>query len=262
MDTLVIPGGSGMREPAVAAKVGAWLVQRAGQVRRIAAVCTGVYGLAASGLLDGRRVTTHWRYAEHLANRFAAIRVDPRPLFVKDGPYYTSAGITAGIDLSLALIEEDHGPSVALAVARELVVYVKRPGGQAQYSEPLRFQARSTDRLADTASWIFANLELDLSIEALADRARLSARQFTRRFKRAFNTTPAVFVEMARLEEARRRLAAHHRTIESIAMSVGFHSADVFRRTFERRFGITPSTYRGRFGASPFAQAAPARFSS
>lgn len=249
LDTLIIPGGAGMRDATIGHKTGAWIRNRSRQIRRIAAVCTGIYGLAASGLLDGRRVTTHWRYAQDCAERFPALRVDARgALFMKDGAFYTSAGITAGIDLSLALIEEDHGPSVALAVARELVVYLKRPGGQAQYSEPLQFQMQSADRMADIASWIMANLQRDLSVEALATRARLCPRQFTRRFKHAFGTTPAAFVESARVEEARRRLAATSGSLERVASSVGFHSDDVLRRTFRRHLGITPGAYRQRFG--------------
>jgi transcriptional regulator GlxA family with amidase domain len=247
LDTLVIPGGSGMRDPKISARVGAWINSRSHQLRRIAAVCTGVYGLAATGLLDGRSVTTHWRYAPDLAKRFSALIVDPGPLFLKDGPFYTSAGITAGIDLSLALIEEDFGSSVALSVARELVVYLKRPGGQQQYSEPLQFQTQSADRLVDIASWVAANLQKNLSVEALAARARLCPRQFTRRFRRAFGVTPAAFVESARLEEARRRLAATNCTVDRVATSVGFRTDGVLRRAFERRFGITPSIYRSRF---------------
>jgi transcriptional regulator GlxA family with amidase domain len=250
LDTLVIPGGAGMRDVKTAATVAAWIKKRSRQLRRVAAVCTGVYGLAASGLLDGRRVATHWRFARDLAQRFPGLNVDARPLFVKDGAFYTSAGITAGIDLSLALIEEDCGPSVALSVARELVVYLKRPGGQAQYSEPLQFQSQSADRMADIAGWIVANLHRRLSVELLAARARLCPRQFTRRFKHAFGTTPAAFIESARIDEARRRLAGYHSTVDRVASSVGFRSDEVFRRTFERRLGITPSAYRTRFGAS------------
>ena len=249
LDTLLIPGGAGMRNAKINGKVAIWVSSRVRRLRRIAAVCTGVYGLAASGLLDGRRVSTHWRFAKDLAQRYPALTVDARQLFVKDGVFYTSAGITAGIDLSLALIEEDFGPSVALSVARELVVYLKRPGGQAQYSEPLQFQSQSADRMADIASWIVANLHKDLSVEMLASRARLCPRQFTRRFKHAFGTTPAAFIESARNDEARRRLAGYHGSVERVASSVGFRSDDVFRRTFERRLGITPSTYRNRFGS-------------
>ena len=205
-------------------------------------------------MIDGKTVTTHWMDAARLASMFRNAKVEPDRIYVKDGTLYTTAGVTAGIDLSLALIEEDFGPSVALSVARELVVYLKRPGGQAQYSEPLQFQTQSADRMADIASWIVANLQKDLSVEALAARARLCPRQFTRRFKHAFGTTPAAFIESARIDEARHRLAGYRGSVERVASSVGFRSDDVFRRTFERRLGITPSAYRSRFGAQASTQ--------
>jgi transcriptional regulator GlxA family with amidase domain len=249
LDTLVIPGGSGLRRTETNAKVTAWVKSCAGQIRRIATVCTGIYGLAPTGLLDGRNVTTHWRFARDVAQRFPNLKVDPNALFLKDACFYTSAGITAGIDLSLALIEEDYGPSVALAVARELVVYLKRSGGQEQYSEPLRFQVQSTDRFADLATWMLAHLDQDLSVEVLAERTRMCPRHFSRQFKRAFRSTPAAFIEDLRLDEARRRLALSGVNIESVASSVGFHSGDAFRRAFERRFNLTPSSYRSRFAS-------------
>ena len=248
LDTLIIPGGAGIREPQVNGRISAWLKVHASTIRRIATVCTGIYGLAPTGLLDGRRVTTHWRFAQDVVRRFPSLQVDAGVLFVKDGKFYTAAGITAGIDLSLALIEEDHGRRVALSVARELVVYMQRAGGQAQYSEPLQFQTTASNRFADLACWIAVHLQEDLSVEVLAQRVHLSPRQFSRRFKSALGSTPAVFIEMARLEEARRRLSPARCTIRSVATSVGFHSDDVFRRTFERRFGITPTEYRQRFG--------------
>ena len=247
IDTLIIPGGPGLRRGNAARRVSAWIKKRAAGLRRIASVCTGIYGLAPTGLLDGRRVTTHWNHAKDVAERFPKLRLEPNALFLKDGKFYTSAGITAGIDLSLAMIEEDFGPTIALAVARELVVYMKRPGGQEQYSEPLRFQVQSASRFADLAAWIPAHLRQDLSVEALAERAYMCPRHFSRRFKVAFGSTPAAFVEALRLDEARRRLISARRTIEETASSVGFRSADSFRRAFERRFGIPPTGYRGRF---------------
>jgi transcriptional regulator GlxA family with amidase domain len=250
LDTLMIPGGCGMREAKTAGKAAAWIRDQLRQTRRIAAVCTGVYALAATGLLNERRVTTHWRYAQDLAQRHPAIVVDAGAIFLKDGSFYTSAGITAGIDLTLALIEEDYGPSVALTIARELVVYLKRSGGQEQYSEPLQFQTQSTDRVANIVGWIVSNLREQLSVECLAAKANLGPRHFSRRFQRTFGTTPAAFVETLRMDEARRRLSGEHDTIERVAISVGFRSDDVFRRTFERHFGISPSAYRSRFGAS------------
>jgi transcriptional regulator GlxA family with amidase domain len=249
LDTLVIPGGKGLRESRTQRAVSQWVKTQAARIRRIATVCTGIYGLAPTGLLDGRRVTTHWRFARAFAERFPRLKVDANALFVKDGPFYTGAGVTAGIDLSLALIEEDHGPSVALAVARELVVYRKRTGGQEQYSEPLRFQTRSADRFANLAGWIQDHLQADLSVQVLARHACLCPRHFSRRFKDAFGATPATFVEDIRLGEARQRLSAAEGSIESVARSVGFNSGDAFRRAFERRFGINPTTYRERFSA-------------
>src|SRR5262249_40836243 len=229
------------------AKVSAWVKNRASSIRRIASVCTGTYGLAATGLLDGRTVTTHWRNARDFAARFPKVKVNPSALHLKDGNFYTSAGLTAGIDLSLALIEEDFGSRVALAVARELVVYLKRPGGQEQYSEPLKFQTSSTDAFAELVGWITGHLHHDLSVEALAAKACLSPRQFSRRFKSGFGATPAAFVEKLRLDEARQRLTMPNQNIESVAVSVGCKSAEVFRRAFGRRDGSTPSSYRRRF---------------
>jgi transcriptional regulator GlxA family with amidase domain len=249
LDTLIVPGGCGLRAAALNAKVAEWLRARAPKFRRVATVCTGIYALAASGLLDGRRVTTHWRFADDLAARFPALRLVPDALFTRDGRYYTSAGVTAGIDLALAMIEEDHGADAALAVARELVVYLKRPGGQEQYSEPLRFQVKATDRIGEIAAWMKGHLREDLSVEALAKRACLSPRQFNRRFRSVFRRTPAAFVTDLRLGEAKRRLTLPGMTIEGVAASVGFRSDDAFRRAFERRYGIVPSSYRRRFPA-------------
>jgi transcriptional regulator GlxA family with amidase domain len=247
LDTLIIPGGPGLRLPKTQAIVAEWVKSRAHKIRRIASVCTGVYGLAATGLLDGRSVTTHWRYARDVAQKFPKLKLDHNILHCQDGPFYTCAGVTSGIDLSLALIEDDFGPSVALAVARELVVYLKRAGGQEQYSEPLKFQTRSRDRFGDLAAWMQGHLAQDLSIETLASRARLCPRHFSRRFKDAFGASPARFVEDLRLGEARERLCLPEQTVDSVAKSVGFNSPDAFRRAFERRFGINPTTYRKRF---------------
>jgi transcriptional regulator GlxA family with amidase domain len=248
LDTLIVPGGSGLRRPEVNGAISRWIKRSAGQFRRIASVCTGIYGLAPTGLLDGRRVTTHWQFVRDVARQFPALRVEPDALFVKDGAFYTAAGITAGIDLALSLIEEDLGPTTALAVARELVVYMKRPGGQEQFSQPLRFQVDSSDRFADLTAWMTAHLQADLSVESLARRVALSSRQFSRQFKAAFGQGPADFVRLLRLEEARRRLVGR-RGIKQVAAAVGFASDDAFRRAFEGRFGISPSAYRARFSS-------------
>jgi transcriptional regulator GlxA family with amidase domain len=251
LDTVIVPGGWGIREPRTLERIAAWLDAHAPRIRRVATVCTGVYALAATGLLDGRRVTTHWRFTRDVARRFPRLHIDGDAMFIKDGRFYTSGGITAGIDLALALIEEDLGPRAALAVAREMVMYVKRPGGQAQYSEPLRFQTRSPDVFADLIAWIGNHLDGDLSADTLAARVCLSPRHFRRRFTTSVGCTAAAFVESARLAEARLRLTESRKSIAAIAASVGFHSADVFRRRFEERFGIAPTTYRDRFTGTP-----------
>ena len=249
-DTLVVPGGSGLRNPEVLVPVAAWLRSRAPQTRRMVSVCTGLYGLAAAGLMDGRRATTHWRHAAALACRYPAVNLEPDAIFIKDGAFYTSAGMTAGIDLALALIEEDHGPAHALKVARQMVVYMKRSGGQMQYSEPLRSQTRAGNRFADLTALLLGDLAADWTVETMAARAGLSPRQFSRRFKAAFATTPASHLETLRLDEARLRLASGRDGVARIAHAVGFRSDDAFRRAFERRFGVTPTAYRGRFAAA------------
>jgi transcriptional regulator GlxA family with amidase domain len=256
LDTLIIPGGAGLRRPGVADQAAKWIGSRAAHIRRVASVCTGIYGLAPTGLLDGRRVTTHWSAVRDIQRRFPKLRVEPDALFLKDGRFYTSAGITAGIDLALAMIEADHGSDMALAVAREMVVYFKRPGGQQQFSEPLRFQLESTDRFADVVTWIQSHLQADLSVEALAKRAFLSPRHFSRAFKERFGVTPSTFVEETRLGEAGRRLSLRSARLDAVARSVGYASEDVFRRAFVRRFGVSPKHYRSRFNTDekPFTR--------
>jgi transcriptional regulator GlxA family with amidase domain len=250
LDTVLIPGGTGLRRPETTRKLTAWLMHRVHHTRRIVSVCTGIYGLAPTGLLDGRRVTTHWAHARDVAQRFPKLLVDANALFLKDGKFYTSAGITAGIDVTLALIEEDFGPGVALSVARELVVYLKRSGDQAQFSDPLRFQSRSTGGFADLTAWIRQNLGRPLPVDQLAQRVALGPRHFSRRFKATFDVSPAEFVELQRMNEARHRLTLPRTSIDSVARSVGFNSADVFRRAFERRFGVTPTAYRRQFAST------------
>jgi transcriptional regulator GlxA family with amidase domain len=259
LDTLIIPGGIALRQSHICGPVSAFVKARAGSTRRIVSICTGIYGLAATGLLQGRNVTTHWRYAHDVAVRFPGVRVHENAIFLKDGKFYTSAGATAGIDLSLFLIEEDYGPRAALAVARELVVYLKRSGGQEQYSEPLQFQTQSVSRLSELTTWMFSHLNEDLAVEVLAAKACLCPRHFSRRFKTEFGTTPADFVERLRLDEARRRLSEGDNSVENVGTSVGFKSADAFRRAFERRLGVNPSDYHRRFTASAKATLPPRR---
>jgi transcriptional regulator GlxA family with amidase domain len=247
IDTVIVAGGGGIRSAATSTPIAQWLLQRAPRLRRIASVCIGIYGLAPTGLLDGRRVATHWRFALDVARRFPALDVDPDAIYVEDGPFWTSAGVTAGIDLALALIEADHGSEIALQVAREMVVYLKRDGGQTQFSAPLRFQVAARDQLGSLIAWMAAHPQDRLTVEALAERVGGSPRNLTRRFVNSFGLPPGRVIEILRLDEARRRLVTTRGSIEGVARSVGFHSADVFRRAFERRFRITPRDYRHRF---------------
>ncbi|MFL6537920.1 MAG: GlxA family transcriptional regulator [Chthoniobacterales bacterium] len=244
LDTLVIPGGPGSRLRPTADKLSDWLRTHVSELRRVAAVSTGVYAIAPSGLLTGRNVTTHWRFAGELAQQFPDLRVNNRVTFVKDGPYLTSGGGTAGIEMTLSMIEEDCGPATALDVARELVLDLKPPGTTTEPGDRFDYQLGPTERLADLPAWIVAHLREDLSVERLAQRACICARHFSRLFRTFFNTTPAQFVEELRLTEARRRLLQSRYSIEAVACAVGFKSSDSFRRAFERRFRLSPTAFR------------------
>jgi transcriptional regulator GlxA family with amidase domain len=246
-NTIIVPGGPGLREPGINAWAASWLLAQAARTSRMASVCTGVYGLAATGLLDGRRAVTHWKHVRHAARRFPNVRFEADAIFLRDGDFFTSAGVTASIDLALAFVEADHGAAVALAAARQLVVYLKRAGGQMQYSEPLRLQARAGDKFAELATWMVAHLDADLSVEALAGRANMSLRHFSRRFRAAFELSPADYVEVLRLDAARRSLAETALPVAAVACAAGFRSDDALRRAFERRFGVTPTAWRARF---------------
>jgi transcriptional regulator GlxA family with amidase domain len=251
LDTVFVCSGSENNGDKLSRRLIKWLKQTAPKTRRIAALGRGIYALSATGLLDERQAAIHWRFANDVASRFPKLRVNPNNLFVKDGPFYTCAGGSSAIDFALALVEEDFGRPIALNLARELVVHLKRSGEQGQCSEPLQFQMQSCDRFADLTTWIFCNLNQDLSIEALAHKACMSPRNFARLFKNVFGKTPAEFVAQLRVTEAQERLSVPRSSIESVATSVGFKSADAFSRTFERLVGVRPSTYRGRLGIVP-----------
>jgi transcriptional regulator GlxA family with amidase domain len=248
LDTLLIPGGIGSRTLASDRRLLDWLVQRASTTRRMVSVCTGIYPLAATGLLDGRRVTTHWRFAAAVARRFPALRLQPEFLFLRDGSFATSGGLTAGMDLALALVEEDLGAPAALDVARELVMYVKRPGNQAQFSAPLAAQCQGGGRLGGLVEWLIAHPGEQITVDAMADYVAMSARHFRRVFVETFGSTPARFVEHLRLDQACLQLAESGAPIGRIASNVGFNSSDAFRRAFRARFGASPLEYRERFG--------------
>ncbi len=251
IDTLVIPGGKGLRQPENNRRVAAWVASQERKVRRIASVSTGVYGLAPSGLLDGRHVTTHWRFARDLAHRFPRLRVSPTASFLKDEVFYTSAGGTAGVEMTLALIKEDFGGSVAREVAREFVMRLRPPGDEEDRFDPANYQSDPAERISDLPAWIVAHLHENLTVEALAEKACLCPRHFSRLFKQIFNSTPAGFVEELRLSEARRRLLGLRTTVDNVAESVGFKSSNAFRRAFERRVGVTPTAFRRHAGSQP-----------
>ena len=247
IDTLLVAGGIGAPRAAQDRALVGWLRRIAPRVRRLGSVCTGAFLLAEAGLLDGRRATTHWRNCRQLAERYPRITVDPDPIFVRDGRIYTSAGVTAGMDLALGLVEEDLGREVALGVARQLVMFLKRPGGQSQFSVPLMAQAADRQPLTELLAWIGEHPGADLSVPALARRAAMSARNFARVFTRAVGMTPAQFVERARVEVARRRLEESSVGVEEIATASGFHSAEIMRRAFLRTVRVSPADYRHRF---------------
>lgn len=248
-DTLVVAGGAGARAIARDARVVARLRQAIGRVRRVAAVCTGAFPLAATGLLDDRRAVTHWRWCDKLASDFPRVRVERDAIYVRDGNVWTSAGITAGIDLALALIEQDHGPALALDVAKTLVVYARRSGGQSQFSALLAAQAAADPRLAGLAAAIRERPREPWTVERLAAESIMSPRTFARRFPEIFGTTPAKYVERIRLEAARAALERGHAPIARIAAQCGFGSAETLRRSFQRAFRVAPAAYRDHFGA-------------
>ncbi|BAH39984.1 MAG TPA: GlxA family transcriptional regulator [Gemmatimonas aurantiaca] len=246
-DLLLVPGGSGVRDPRTLKALGDWLRRHHAAFVRIASVCTGAYAVAESGLADGRTLTTHWAHANDLARRYPAVRVQSDALCTQDGPLYSSGGVTAGIDLALSIIEKDLGVRTAAATARELVVFLRRTGTQAQFSEPLRLQAMNDDGLQEVCLWATNHPDADLSVEALATRANMSPRQFARRFRSAMGITPGRFVVTLRLDRARTALAGGRVSIKRVASGAGFQSVDGFRRAFERELGVSPSEYQQRF---------------
>lgn len=247
IDTLLVAGGQGHAEMVQDPQVLNWLRAMAPRVRRFGSICTGAFVLAAAGLLDDRQATTHWRHCARLADEYPSVAVEPDALHVHDGGVYTSAGVTAGIDLALALVEEDCGREVALTTARDIVAFLKRPGGQSQFSAHLEAQTAEATPLGGLQDWILNNLAQDLSVEVLADRAAMSPRTFARVFARETGTTPAKFVERARVDAARRALEDSAEPLAVIAEDVGFGHAETMRRVFQRRLNVAPLDYRRRF---------------
>ncbi|WOJ89051.1 GlxA family transcriptional regulator [Methylocapsa polymorpha] len=253
LDTLVVAGGIGVEQACKDPLLVEWVRSTAPRVRRVASICTGAFILAAAGLLNHRKVTTHWMFSDLLATAFPAVQVDSNLLFARDGNIYTSGGITAGIDLALALVEEDLGREVALAVARTMVVFPRRPGGQSQFSAYLNLlEVKNRPDIGQLQAWILGHPGGDLSVPALADRMAMSPRNFARLFRSETGETPAQFVERARADAARCKLEQTVLPVETIAKECGFDNAERMRRTFQRLFEASPTDYRARFRSTLF----------
>jgi transcriptional regulator GlxA family with amidase domain len=247
IDTLIVAGGFGVYDAVEDGGLIRWIRSAAKRSRRVTSVCSGSFLLARAGLLEGKRATTHWSSCAELARRHPEVEVDPNPIFVHDGDVWTSAGVTSGMDLALALVEDDLGREVALEVARWLVLFLQRPGGQAQFSSHLQSQLAERMPLRELQGWIADNLDGDLRVESLAERAAMSPRNFARAFRREVGMTPAAYVTELRVESARQRLEGGSEPIENVAASCGFGTPETMRRAFARRMGVPPADYRARF---------------
>ena len=243
LDTIVIAGGTGVLRADVTDKISTWILNRINDTRRIGAVGTGVKALAATGLLNGREVTTHWRFARELARQFPRLKIDHRKSFVRDGPYFTTTGLSGGVNLSLAMIQEDYGPHVAQSVEQELALRLTKedqdelpPEGDSSENHPI-------DRFSELVAWVMRNLDADLSVEVLARRACMCPSHFSKVFKSILGEPPRDFVQNLRLNEARRRLSKRQKTLRTVSESVGFRTSLSFQEAFERKFGARPSTY-------------------
>lgn len=251
IDTLIVAGGYGAPDAAADEALIAWLKRAAPLARRTASVCSGAFLLAAAGLLDGRRATTHWAAASELARRHPRVQVDPEPIFLRDGPIWTSAGVTAGMDLALALVEEDLDREIALTIARHLVLFLRRPGGQSQFSAALDVQQPERRPLREAQRYALEHPAADLSVQAMAERAHMSPRHFARSFRAEVGITPARYVERVRVEAARRRLEDTCEPVAAVAAACGFGTAETLRRVLIRTLGVGPAEYRRRFQRDP-----------
>jgi transcriptional regulator GlxA family with amidase domain len=258
LDTLIVAGGYGSHEASADEATIEWIARASARARRTASVCTGAFLLTSAGLLDGRRATTHWAAAEELARRHPAVRVDPKPIFLRDGDIWTSAGVTAGMDLALALVEEDLDRDAALTIARHLVLFLRRPGNQSQFSATLAAQEPVREPLRETRRHVLENISGDLSVEALAQCAHMSPRHFARSFRAETGVTPARYVESVRLEAARRALEDTPAPVAAVARACGFGTAETMRRSFLRALGVSPAEYRRRFHPAGSASGAAA----
>ena len=247
IDTVLVVGGENVEEDAVGSRAVQWVREVAARTRRVGSVCTGAFLLARAGLLDGRKATTHWNWCERLARQYPQVKVVPDPIFVRDGNLYTSAGITAGMDLALALVEEDYGPRLALEVARHLVLYLRRSGGQSQFSAALTMQLSDREPLRELQSWMRENLDAPMDVETLARRVSMSQRNFARVFRKETRLTPAKYVERLRVDTARRRLEESRQSLKRIAHECGFGTAGSMRSAFQKLLGVSPGQYRQHF---------------
>lgn len=243
LDTIIIAGGKGMLRSETTERVARWVLTRVSQTRRIGAVCTGVYALAATGLLNDREVTTNWRFARDLALRYPRLKIDHRKPFVQDGPFYTTTGLSGGVNLSLAMIQEDYGPYLAQSVEQELSLRLTKEDLEEMPADPAVVDNHPIDRFSDLVAWVIRNLHADLSVEVLARRACMCPNHFSKVFKSVFGEPPSDFVQNLRLNEARRRLAKRKKTVHTVAASVGFSNSDAFHRAFQRKFGSRPISY-------------------
>ncbi|MBI2256057.1 MAG: DJ-1/PfpI family protein [Proteobacteria bacterium] len=250
IDTLLVAGGIGIDAQLKERHVIGWLKRQAPHCRRVASVCSGALLLAEAGLLDGRRAVTHWVRCDQLSADYPQVTVEYDPIFVRDGKFYSSAGISAGMDLALALIEEDLGAAIVGQLAREFVLYMRRSGGQAQFSPALRAQDTAPGRIAGLQQWILGHLHQSMDVETLSARVAMSPRHFARRFLEETGMTPAAFVAAARVDAARQALAAGHEQIDVVAARFGFGSAERLRRTFRRHLAVTPTQFRQHFQTS------------
>lgn len=247
IDTLIVVGGPGAESGHFDPELISWVTMAAGRSRRVASICTGAFVLAEAGLLKGKKAVTHWNFCDRLAREYPDLIVCPDPIYLRDGSIYTSAGITAGIDLSLALVEEDYGHQAALKIARFLVMFLVRPGGQAQYSHMLSRQAETSQPLRELQIWMLEHLGEDLTVESLAEKIGMSARQFTRVCLRETGMNPGQFVDRMRVEAAQQMIDSSAKGLKEIAEAVGFRSAEAMRRTFVRVLGVTAAEYASRF---------------
>jgi transcriptional regulator GlxA family with amidase domain len=247
IDTLLVPGGAGQRRAGEDQALLDWIVSASARATRTVSVCTGAFLLARAGLLDGRRATTHWAHAERLGREYPQVEVDPDPIFIRDGDVWTSAGVTAGMDLALALVEEDLDREAALEIARHLVLFLRRPGNQSQFSATLVAQEPQREPLREIQRAVIEDLAADHTVEAMAERAHMSPRHFARAFRSETGVTPARYVERVRLEAARRSLEEGTEPVATVAMSCGFGTAETMRRVFLRTLQVGPAEYRRRF---------------